>query len=245
VKVVIHQPDFLPYLGFFHRLLYCDEFLVLDNVQFVKGSKESWQHRDKIKGPQGEAWITVGVESPKFGSKINEVKLRDDLAWRLRILQQIDQYYRGSEYLKELFPILEKIINFPSISLSEFNWHSIEVLMDLFQIKVPIRWASQMQAQGKNNDLVVNLLKEVGANEYLSGVGARSYFKAEPFDNAVIKVYWQEFRPLRYRQLHGEFIPYLSSIDLLLNVGIENSRKLLRECGEFRSDAGETLICKR
>jgi hypothetical protein len=92
-----------------------------------------------------------------------------------------------------------------------------------------VKWASELPVEGKSNDLVVAILKQVGAKVYLSGVGARAYYDPAPFEQAGIKVLWQNFKHPVYPQLHGDFIPYLSSIDLFFNCGIEKSRAILRQ----------------
>ena len=107
---VIHQPDFLPYLGFFHRLLECDIFVILDTVQFVRGSKESWQFRDKIKTPQGPQWITVGVQKCPLGTLIKDVKLQTANSWREKMMHSISQNYRSSPHYKSIRPFIEEIV---------------------------------------------------------------------------------------------------------------------------------------
>ncbi len=100
--------------------------------------------------------------------------------------------------------------------------------MRLFDIQIEMIAATSLSPQGKSNELLVDILRKIGADRYLSGVGARDYFRPEPFAAAGIEVTWQDFRHPVYSQLHGEFVPYLSSIDLLLNCGIDQSREILR-----------------
>ena len=90
--------------------------------------------------------------------------------------------------------------------------------------------ASSLNPEGKKNELLIDILKKVSAETYLSGVGAKAYMDEKLFENEGIKVIWQNFKHPVYNQLYGNFIPYLSSIDLLFNCGIEESRKTLRSC---------------
>jgi hypothetical protein len=225
--VVIHQPDFLPYIGFFHRLLHADLFVLLDHVQFVTNGSRSWTHRDKIKTAQGERWLTVGVKKVSLGTPINEVMLADT-DWREQSLNLIKQNYRKAPYFSQLFPELEKLYAIPVERLVDFNVKSINMLLDWFDLNIPVVYSSQLIPEGKKNELLVNLLTKVAASHYLSGVGARSYFAQEPFDEAGVEVQWQEFNHPEYPQQFGEFIPYLSSMDLFFNCGIENARQILR-----------------
>jgi len=224
---VIHQPDFLPYLGFFHRFLQADLWVILDNVQFIhKGS--GWQHRDKIKTPIGEKWITISVQKPKLGTPIKEVILSKDVDWRSNHLNLIKQNYRKAEFFNEIFPYIEELYRFDCFKMVDFNLKSIKLLKNIFDIKIESVMASSLGGEGKNNELLADILLKAGAAIYLSGIGAKDYFKQEPFDKAKIKVMWQEFEHPVYPQLFGKFIPYLSSIDLLFNCGIKKSREILR-----------------
>ena len=226
--VVIHQPDFLPYLGFFHRFLIADIWVVLDNVQFVSGCSKSWHNRDKIKTRDGEKWLTVSVKKCPRGTKINEVELSMEVDWRENNINLIEDSYGEAPFYKEISPYIERLYGYECERLIDFNMNSIEMLMELFDIRIETRMASALRPEGKSNELLVDIIKKVNGTVYLSGVGARDYFDPAPFDKAGIEVIWQDFTHPEYPQLHGEFIPYLSSIDLLFNCGIERSRKILK-----------------
>jgi hypothetical protein len=223
--VVIHQPDFLPYLGFFHRLLHADVFVILDNVQFLR---EGWQHRDKIKTYNGVKWHNLKITKAPLGTFINDIILVNNYKWINDNLNQIKESYRKAEFFDEIYPYIEKLYLENFTKMIDLNLLSIKILMELFDIEIKIEYSSKYNITTKSNDLVVDILKEVDATHYLSGVGAKDYFEKEPFHNANIEVIWQEFNHPIYPQLHGEFIPYLSSIDLLFNCGIEKSREILR-----------------
>jgi hypothetical protein len=225
--VVIHQPDFLPYLGFFHRLLQADLLVMLDSVQFVQSG--GWIHRDKIKTRQGEGWITISVKKSPLNTAIREIELAQFPDWRNKNLDLIRENYRKAPYFNEIYPYLEHLYHRPCSRLVEFNMHSIEMLAQLFDISLNTQLASDLSCEGRKNQLLVNILKVVGASHYLSGVGAKDYFDPEPFRLANIEVIWQDFKHPMYSQLHGKFIPYLSSIDLFFNCGIERSRQIIRD----------------
>lgn len=228
--VVIHQPDFLPHIGFFHRFLYADLWVMLDNVQFVNNSSRSWQNRDKIKTKKGEKWITVAIQRCHRETKINEVLLSGKHNWREGHLNLIRENYRASRHFDEVYPYIEKLYSFECSKLMDFNIESIDMLSNLFDINIPRIFASTLNPEGKKNELLIDILKKVGADKYLSGPGARDYLEHKLFDESGIKVAWQNFRHPEYSQPQGDFISYLSSIDLLLNCGIEKSREILRRC---------------
>lgn len=228
--VVIHQPDFLPYLGFFQRLLVADVFVVLDTAQFVDGTSQSWMHRDKIKTPQGEKWLSLSIKKPPRDTAIRDVMLSDAVDWRTGNLNLLQANYRKAPCFREIFPFVEQLYAFECERMMDFNLKSIEMLLALFDIKVPMVFASELDVQGRKNDLLVDILKKTAATHYLSGVGARAYFDPAPFMEANIEVVWQNFTHPIYPQLHGDFVPYLSSIDMLFNCGIEKSREILKGC---------------
>lgn len=222
--VVIHQPDFLPYLGFFNRLLHSDLFVILNDVQFLR---RGWHHRDMIKTKDGEKWITLGIKKAPQNTQINEIYLNDE-NWQEQHLNLIKQSYAKAKYFEEIFPFIEKLYSQKYEKMIDINLASIKMLLELFDINIEIIFSIKFNLNSKSNQLLVDLLKRVGATHYLSGIGAKDYYDNKPFEEANIKVLWQDFKHPVYPQLHGEFIPYLSSIDLLFNCGIEKSREILR-----------------
>lgn len=140
----------------------------------------------------------------------------------------IRENYRKAEYYDEIEPYINDLYSFQCEKMVDFNMESIRMLMKLFDIRIETVMAGSLQAVGKSNELIVNIVKELGYRRYLSGVGARDYYAPEPYEQAGIEVIWQEFAHPVYPQQFGEFIPYLSSIDLLFNCGIEKSRRILR-----------------
>ncbi|MEW6165106.1 MAG: WbqC family protein [Pseudomonadota bacterium] len=227
--VVIHQPDFMPYLGFFHRFLHADMYIALDHVQFVH-SNRGWTHRDKIKTPQGAKWLTVSVKKAPRNTAINRIELADT-GWRQDNLSLLEQNYRKTPGYQEVMPEIECLYAQPFQRLSDFNMSSVELLMDLLDARIPWIWSSSLDPQGAKNELLVDLLLKAGATHYLSGNGARDYFQPEPFARAGIEVVWQDFTHPVYTQQFDGFLPYLSSLDLLFNQGIMASREILRRQG--------------
>lgn len=229
--VVIHQPDFMPYLGFFQRLIQADIYIVMDNVQYVRGSSRALTNRDKIRTVRGETWINVGIQKCVFGCRIDEVLISQETQWRERSLNLLKENYRKADYFNEIYPYLEALYSLDCKKMIEFNMASIKMLIELFDIgDLEIKYASELAVEGKSNEQVINLVKAVGCHRYLSGTGARSYYIPELYKEAGIEVVWQKFEHPVYKQQFEGFIPYLSSIDLLLNCGIVRSREIIRTC---------------
>ena len=227
-RVCIHQPDFLPYLGFFHRLLFVDLFIVLDDVQFLrKGS--GWHNRDKIKTRSGETWLTLSIQKGKMDQKINEVMLSKNTGWIQKNLNLLMENYRKAPCFSEYFPEIKEIYSRGFLKMIDMNMAFLGFFFDIFDLNVPIVFSSELNAGGHKNEKLINLLKAVNGTHYLSGTGARDYMKVDLFEKEGIAVEWQKFQHPVYPQLHGEFLPYLSCIDLLFNCGA-GSREILRSC---------------
>lgn len=228
--VVIHQPDFAPYLGFFHRFLQADMYIALDHVQFVSGSSRSWTNRDKIKTADGVKWLTVSVKKAPRETAINKVELAIASDWRRDNLNLLEQNYRNAPYYNEIIPAIERLYAQQFHMLSDFNMASIAMVMSMLDLSVPWVWSSDLQPSGSKNELLIDLLRKVKATHYLSGLGARAYLEPQKFSAAGIEVIWQQFNHPVYPQQYGEFVPFLSILDVFFNCGIVGARDLVRSC---------------
>lgn len=224
VTVVVHQPDFIPYLGFFHRLLWADVWVVLDDVQL---NREGWVHRDRIKTPYGPKWLSIPLKKGPLQRTIVAVET-SSTEWREEHLRKWYDAYSKAPHAKCIMALLEAIYACKSSSLANFTLHSIDILLKTLNIFIPrILRSSEMNVQGSSNALVANLVQQCGGTRYLSGIGAHTYFDPAPYAEAHIEVVWQNFVHPVYPQLHGEFIPSLTTVDTLFNCGIEGTRNLL------------------
>jgi len=223
--VVIHQPDFIPYLGFFHRLMHADLYIVLDHVQFPP---RNWTHRDKIKNAQGEQWLTLSVKKTPRETPINRVELSTEVNWAQDHLNILRENYQHAAGYLELWPHVQKLYHAPPHLLADFNLRAIDTLCDLLDIRIQRILSSSLRPQGGKNELLIDLLQKTEATRYLTGTGSRDYLQTGLFNAAGIQVLWQEFDHPSYPQQFGEFIPFLSTLDALFNCGIEGTRELLK-----------------
>jgi len=223
--VVIHQPDFMPYLGFFHRLFSCDVLVILDHVQLLK---RGWHHRDKIKGPQGELWLTVPIERKSNVQKINEAKIDYGQDWIKKHLKRIHGCYQKATYFPEVYTSIEEIYNHHNELLVQLNCSLLNFFINYFALNVETFLSSEMNLTTQKNQLLVDIVKKVDGNIYLTGIGSKDYLQPSYFEHRGLEVQWQDFRHLVYPQLHGAFIPNLSCLDFTMNCGSE-LRKYLSE----------------
>jgi hypothetical protein len=223
--VVAHQPEFLPYIGFFQRLLKADLFIIADTVQY---EKQNFQNRNRIKTARGAKWITASITKHPVETKFNQILLSNTIDWKIEHLCLIKENYKIAPFFHQVYPIIEEIYNYRCEKLIDFNINSISTLCKLFEIDIDIVLSSSLDVQGKKNDLIIDMLKKVGATDYISGDGAKKYYDPIPYEAADINVIWQSFKHPVYQQINGSFLPHMSSIDLLLNCGIEESQKIIR-----------------
>lgn len=215
-RVCIHQPDFAPYLGFFQRLLLVDHFILLDDVQFIR---RGWQHRDQIKSKQGPVWLTLSLAKGEYEQRINEVRLADDPKWIDDNLNLLRECYRHSACFEEIFPLVEEIYRAGYSRLIDFNRAILDLAFTYFQISLPVTLASDYAVTTASSARLVDLVLKISASQYISGTGARDYLDEQLFSAAGIAVQWQQFSHPVYPQLHEEFTPMLSCLDVLFNCG--------------------------
>ena len=215
LTVCIHQPDFAPYLGFFHRLLLADHFILLDDAQFIKGG---WQNRDRIKGKKGPVWLTLSINK-KFPQQINEVFLSENPQWVEDNLNLLHDCYSRSRCFEEIYPRIEAIYRGGHHRMLDLNLAMLKLAVEYFEIVIPMTYASQYAVASRSSARLVALVRSVGGGTYLTGTGSKDYLDESLFEEADIKVQWQQFQHPVYPQLHGGFEPMLSCLDVLFNCG--------------------------
>ncbi len=223
MRAVVLQPTYLPWMGYFGMIDIADIFVFYDDVQFVK---QSWQQRNKIKSADGQwIWLPVHVIQ-EFGQNINEVKINDASNWRNKHWKSIYQSYAKALYFKDYGPEIERIYQKEWKLLSELNMFIIEKLSQLLGVRIPrfVKSSELSDLKGEKTERLSLVLQQIGADEYVSGPGAQDYMDVHILKAKGIKLYWYEFQHPVYPQIRGEFIPYLSAIDLLFNTGGEAIR---------------------
>ncbi|MDO9118015.1 MAG: WbqC family protein [Nitrospira sp.] len=222
MRVTIHQPQFLPWLGYLDKIDRADLFIVLDTVQF---KKNEWQNRNRIRTADGWQWLTVPVLH-HFGQRVQEVTINPTAAWRDQHLRALGMHYARSPFRDRYLPELRAIYAEPWTKLSELNLAVIRWLLEAYGITTPLRCASDMAAREEPTDRLVDLCRAVGATQYLAGPGAEGYMDQSRFEASGVELEIQEFLHPEYGQMYGPFEPNLSAIDLLLCVGPEALKQL-------------------
>lgn len=189
MKVVVHQPDFLPWLGFFHKWAVSDLLVIYDDAQFVKGE---WTNRDKIKLNGSDLWLTIPVlTSGKKEQKINEVEIDNRNKWGHKITNTLKTNFSKAKNFKEYFPEVEKIFLSEHKMLFDLNMKLIDWVGSKLKIATPIRFSSEKKSELKSTERLADLLKFYGADEYFTGLASKNYMDEELLLNNGIKIIYQ------------------------------------------------------
>ena len=232
----IIQPAYLPWLGFFERILRSDVTVILDNVDIDRNSKTKFANHNRIRTPDGWKWLTVpiltrGVES----LKLNEIHIDQSTEWHHKHFSAIHHAYSKAPYYSDYLPFLREVYARPWAKLNPLNNEILIWMLEQFDIHTSILYNSDMDMHGEKSMLIRNLCQAVGADTYLSGPFGRDYLDRSIFDNAGIRINYHNFKYTEYTQLHPGFEPCMSAIDLLMNHGTESKvilRKSLKKLGE-------------
>jgi hypothetical protein len=213
----IHQPQYIPWLGYFDKIDRADVFVLLDTVQY---KKNEWQNRNRIKTAQGPQWLTVPVlyRHPQL---IIEVPINNRERWQHKHYQSLITNYAKAPYFHLLTSFWEEILGHPWEMLAPLNITVVRRLCEILGIKTPVYVASELGNFPEDPDLrLIAITRFFGADTYLAGKGGHDYMKIETYEEAGIKVLFQDFCHPTYPQLFSEeFVPYLSVIDLIYNMG--------------------------
>ena len=217
--LVVLQPGYLPWLGFFDQLRRSDVFVYYDDVQF---DKHGWRNRNRIKGPKGAHWLTVPVlHKGRMGQRIDEVEIDPKLPWARKQIETIRQFYAKAPFVGRYLPELEAVLDRNWGNLVDLDIAVAEAMAGWLGLEREMFRSSQLPVEGDRNLRLLSLCRHFGATRYLSGNAAQSYLDLDLFQTTGIDVEWQDYQHPVYPQLHGPFEPALSALDLVLNVGEE------------------------
>lgn len=228
--MAIHQPTFFPWLGYFDKIVRCDLFLVLDNVQFPKKGG-TWGNRVKLLVNGQAAWVTMPVMRNYHGVRTYaEMQIDNAGGWREKLQGSIHANYHRAPFFEEVSPALEELINNPTDRLTDYNLSAIISLAKALRIDdSKIILGSTLNVQGSATDLLVSMVKAVNGTAYLCGGGAGGYQEDHKFSEAGLELIYQNYQHPIYPQRHApEFVPGLSVIDVLMNCGFEKTGEIVR-----------------
>jgi hypothetical protein len=231
--ISIHQPNYIPWLGYFYKIYKSDIFVLLDNVQFPK---ESPAARNFIKGKDGsKVLLTVSVKKSKGAfQNYNELELDYSTKWNIKHLNQLKDAYIKAPFFKDIFPEFEMILKQPYTNLAELNIKIIKWVIEKLNIKTRLETASEFDdgSLGTKNDRNLNICLHFGAASYLSGAGAKKYNDESLYKENNVELIYSDYSGRAYPQINGDFVPNLSVLDALFNIGPKESELLIKGVSE-------------
>jgi hypothetical protein len=220
MNVVILQPSYIPWRGYFGQIRKADLFIFYDDVQY---DKHGWRNRNQIKTAQGKHWLTIPVHSKGVteGIPIKDVRIDWSKPWGKNHLKALTSAYNKSPHFKDYLPLLESFYQRRDECLADFTIETtIRLSRELGITSTRFLRSSELSGiHGAKTDRLIQILKHVGAKHYISGPSARDYIEKERFDEAGITLEYMEYNYPEYPQLYPPFEPYVTILDLLCMTG--------------------------
>jgi len=225
MRVTVHQPEFIPWLGFFHKASLADVLVLLDDAQFTKNY---FHNRNRVRTKAGSSWITVPVEKSALATRLNDTRIAEahDPRWRAKIETTIRQAYGKAPFFASAFADLSALLSAPDPLLTSLNIPIIEWMLRAFGLHTEVLRSSEMNIGSTASQRILDICERAGARTYVAGVSGVDYLDLPSFASAGIAVEHQKFHHPIYPQMHPGFAPQMSAIEALVLFGGECSRLL-------------------
>jgi hypothetical protein len=224
----VHQPQYIPWLGYFHKIAKSDSFVFLDKVQY---KPREFQNRNKIRTKEGWIWLSVPVLCKgRCRQIIYDVLIDNSFPWARKHLMSLKSWYGNARFFNEHLAYFQELYSRSWERLADLSIDIIKYILKKLEIATPLYFESKLDIMHTKTDRIIEICKKLKADTYLSGVGAKEYLEEEKFSEARIKLIYQDFLHPLYRQQFCSseegFMPYMSTLDLLFNEG-PKSREIL------------------
>jgi hypothetical protein len=228
--VAIHQPTFLPWLGWWDKLVRADVLVLLDDVQFSKKGG-TWMNRVRMLVGGEARWVTMPVDRAYSGIRsVREMRIDESKPWREKLFSTIRGSYAGAPFAAEVLPVVDEALAAQTDRVAELNERTIRLLADRLGLDTSkLVRQSELGVSGSGTELLIGLCRAVGGHTYLSGDGSDGYLEKDAFAAAGLGLAFQEFSPPRYPQPVDTYVPGLSVVDALMNCGWEATAALVRQ----------------
>lgn len=238
--VGIHQPDFLPWLGFFNKYRKSDVFVILDHTENNPRDSNFWGRRVRIIANGQPHWLSIPLTKPsgKVGQSISEMTLNlNDRKFLKKNLSTISQSYSKAPFFDQIFPLVEAYFNHESHKLLERNMSFILEIGNQLNFDTNVVYSSDLNCKMSSTDLLIEIIKNVDGTDYLSGTGAGGYMKEESFTENGIGLQLNDFSFIPYNQVNtNEFVPGLSILDTLMNLGFGGTADLFSKMDQSSNE---------
>jgi hypothetical protein len=220
MKVVISQPMFFPWVGFFEQIKLSDIYVHYNDVQYSKGG---FTNRVQVKSPEGIKWLTVPLKNLHLGQVINQVEVNNQQNWRDNHFDLLKRSYEMAPYYSEMLKLVETVYSRDWLLLDDLSQATLHAVCDYFDFFRDRNFIciNDLNVGGASSERVLATTLKLGADTYITGHGASKYLNHGIFEDAGVRVEYMNYQKKPYPQLYGEFTPYVSILDLIANVGKE------------------------
>ncbi|NPV57676.1 MAG: WbqC family protein [Anaerolineae bacterium] len=221
MKVVILQPSYIPWRGYFHQVALADTFVFYDDVKY---DKNGWRNRNSIKTPNGLQWLTIPVLTPSLESNqspIYQIEIDRSKKWAQKHLNALKTNYARAPYFSLYYPEIEALLLQTHHRLADLDIQFTILIAKWLGLTDTqfVRSSEIRDIEGSKTDRLINILTKLNAAEYISGPSASNYLKPELFVQAGIRLTYMDYTYLPYPQLYPPFEPQVSILDLLFMTG--------------------------
>lgn len=215
-RIVISQPMLFPWIGIFEQIRLADTFVHYDDVQMPQG--RSYMSRVQLKSPDGIVWLTVPVL--RQGKQlIRDVRVDDSQPWRSQHIKTLRHLYGKAPFVDEMLAIVESVYSINTTFLAELNTIGIETIARYFGLERTFKISSTFATSSHSSEKLLDLVTILAGKVYITGHGAKNYLNHELFEEKGISVEYMDYQRTPYLQLHGEFNPHVSILDVIANLG--------------------------
>ena len=219
------QPYLFPYIGYWQLINAVDTFVIYDDVNFIK---QGYINKNNILLNGKAQSFTLELIGASSNKLINEVKVGNNSK---KLLKSINQNYIKSPYFKDVFPIIEYILNHDEKNLAKFIAYSLQKISSYLNIDTKFVYSSDLEKDNglKAQDKVLEICKELNASKYINAIGGQELYSKDDFKDNKIQLNFLDTRLMEYKQFKNEFVPYLSIIDILMFNNREEVKNMLNE----------------
>ena len=226
MKIAVMQPYFFPYIGYFQMINAVDKFILYDDVNYIKGG---WINRNNILQNKEKKLITLNLVGSSSNKLINEISVSNN---NRKLLKTISQAYSRAPFFETVFPLVDEVLSVCSstISISEIAGESIIKVTDYLKIERVFEYSSKLYSDTRGMDKadrLIEICKRNNADSYINAAGGVDLYSKEYFKKRDIDLFFIQNRIQEYQQFNNNFIPFLSIIDMLMFISIDEIGKML------------------
>ena len=238
MKVVISQPMYFPWVGLLEQIKISGSFVHYDDVQFTRG----FYNRVQVKTNGGMKWMTIPLRDLHQGQLLNEAEPDEREPWRDRHRALLQQNYAQSPFKEEMLALVDRVFSQPSTTLADMARSSTMAIAEYFDLTQASHFSisSELGIPGSSSQRLLDICRNLGAETYVTGHGARNYLDHDLFERSGVIVEYMDYQCTPYQQLYGAFTPYVTSLDLIANCGRDGAKFIRSGTRHWKSFINES-----